>query len=314
MKKFIPFILVLILLGGAGFFLLKDEKQASNNQVKQVDSFKLENFNKIRSCARLPEFLYKAGVKRPIIDLSQQQYRGVAFYYGVGFKKALHKKEWERFDALGTYTLDSKGNMYLTPNPYISIKPTTFNLQKAIYRLDSISGKLDRWMVIDDITPNQNNPFGLISIVYDCQNKTLWASSIDKSDYKSAKGRIYHIEPKTKEILGKVSGFDALTLAWVYGSKSRYLLAGNARDNGVYAFEFKDGKIVNTPYKLFELPNPRLRVRKIKVIAPNKLKIEAIKFNYSLIAETTKKQRIDYIVTYKNSTWHIITPSVNNQK
>jgi len=306
MKKFLPFILVLALLGGASYYLFKDDVQSKVASAK-ADTFKIESFNRVRGCSILPRFLVKAGITRPIIDLSQMQYKGIAFYYGANFRQVLHKKQWEQFDALGTYAIDRFGNIYLTPNPFISIKPDTFNLQKAIYKMDKDSGKLSRWMVIDSVKPNAQNPYGLISVLYDCKDGTLWASAIDKSDYKGSKGSIYHINPKSKEILSQIDGFDALTLAWLNGEKNRYLLAGNARDNGVYAFSFKDDKVQKNPHKLFELPNPRLRVRKIKVIGKNTLKVEAIKFNYSLIAETNKKQRTDYIVEYhsKNNSWNL---------
>ena len=305
MKKILPLLAVVIVLVGAGYFVLKDNTAQDSNA--NVDNFKLEEFGKIRSCSRMPSFLYRIGIKRPVIDLTQLHYKGIAFYYGAKFNRVLHKKEWERYDALGTYTIDNYGNIYLTPNPFISIKDTTFNLQKAIYKMDSKSGQLTRWMEIDDIKPNSANPYGLISIVYDCDNKTLVASSIDESNYKSQKGVIYQIDPKNKDVINRVEGFDALTVNLLHSKNHKYLIAGNARDNGVYAFEYNNGKLDTKAHKLFELPNPRLRVRKIKIIDKNRLKIESIKFNYSLVAETNKKQRYEYIATYNptNSTWSI---------
>ncbi len=305
MKRFIPIFIVILLLAGASYFLLfNDEKEPKNALQKELQ---LDDFNKVRSCALLPPFLYQNGIERPIIDLSQQHYKGVAFLYGPQFSKVLHKKTWERFDALGTYTIDKYGNIYLTPNPYISITPATFNLQKAIYKMDKRSGKLERWMVLDDVMPTANNPYGLISILYDCKDGTLWASAIDKSDYKGGKGRIYHIDPKSKEIIEKIENVDTLTLAWLYTKKSRYLLMGSALDNGLYAFAFKNGKVVKEARKLFELPNPKLHIRKIKVVGKNKLYLEAIKFTYSLIAETAKKQRTQYIAQYdsKLKKWEV---------
>ena len=308
MKRVLPVLVVLLLLGGAGYFLLNDSPNIEKKE--SAKAFKLEEFNRVRSCAKIPQFLYSLGIKRPIIDLSQLHYKGIAFYYGPKFNKVLHKKEWERFDALGTYTIDSYGNIYLTPNPFISIHPSTFNLQKAIYRMDSKSGELTRWMAIDDVKPNSTNPYGLISIVYDCDSDRLIASSIDESNYKAQKGVIYQIEPKSKTVVDRVEGFDALTINILHTKGSKYLIAGSARDNGVYIFAFNGDKLNPKAHKLFEIPNPRLRVRKIKVIGKNRLKIEAIKFNYSLVAETNKKQRFEYIATYNptNSTWNIAEP------
>lgn len=308
MKRVLPVLVVLLFLGGVGYFLLNDSPNVEKKE--SAKAFKLKEFNRVRSCAKIPQFLYSLGIKRPIIDLSQLHYKGIAFYYGPKFNKVLHKKEWEVFDALGTYTIDNLGNIYLTPNPFISVHPSTFNLQKAIYKMDSKSGKLSRWMVIDDVKPNSTNPYGLISIVYDCDSSELIASSIDESNYKAQKGVIYQINPKTKTITDRVEGFDALTVNILHSKGAKYLLAGSARDNGVYAFVFNGDKLNPKAHKLFEIPNPRLRVRKIRVIGKNRLKIEAIKFNYSLVAETNKKQRFVYIAIYNptNSTWKITEP------
>ncbi len=303
MKKILPIILVVIILTLSAYFLLFKP----NGDNKNIEVIKISEFNKNPSCARLPIFLYKNKITRPVIDLSQTKYKGVAFHYGRGFRKVLHKKEWERFDALGTYTITPRGDIYLTPNPFISIKPTTFNLQKAIYKIDSNSGNLIRWMVIDEVKPTANNPYGLISIEYDCKDNTLWASAIDKSDYRGSKGRIYHIEPKDKKILEKIENFDALTIKLLQTKSQRLLLAGSAIDNSLYAFKFNGNKIAKKPIKLLTLPQPNLHIRKIKIVGKNMLLLEAIKFKYSLVAESNKKQRYIYIAKYNpdNGKWVI---------
>ncbi|NPA27679.1 MAG: hypothetical protein GXN91_01335 [Epsilonproteobacteria bacterium] len=305
MKRFIPLFIVLIFLGAGAYFILNTP--SSSLQTSQ-SLFRLDEFDKQKSCARLPLFLYKNGINAPIIDLSQKHYKGIAFYFGPKYSRVLHKKSWERFDALGTYTIDNKGDIYLTPNPFISIKPTTFNLQKAIYKLDGKSAELSRWMVIEEVAPNPTNPYGLISIVYDCDSGYLIASSIDKSSYRGVGGRIYLIDRDKKEILQRVEGFDALTLNILKSRDKKYLIAGSARDGGVYLFRFKeDGKLDKNKIKLFELPTPELKVRKIKVIDKNTLKLEAIKFNYSLVAQSAKKHREEFIAKYdpKTGRWEV---------
>ncbi len=296
MKRFLPIAVVIALLALASYFLLIKDSGNGKQETKKV--LLLGDFNKKRSCAKLPQFLYTAGVKRPLIDLSQQRFKGIAFLYGSRFSKVMHKKSWERFDALGTYTIDNRGDIYLTPNPFISITAATFNLQKAIYKLDSVNGTLERWMVIDTIAPSANNPYGLISILFDCKDNTLWASAIDKSGYKGSRGRIYHIDPSKKEIIESIPNIDALTIAWLYTKDSRLLLYGSAVDNGLYALSFKGNKIEKSPVKLFNLPNPKLHIRKIRVVGKNSLYLEAIKFSYSLIAETDKRQRVHYSAKY----------------
>ncbi len=302
MKKFIPVIAVALFLLTAGYFVLNDSPKGSGEKSEILD---IGNFKKTKSCAKIPNFLYKARFIRPIIDLSQTRYKGVAFY-NYASKSYLHLKEWEKFGAMGTYAIDKKGNIYLVPNPYISIKKNTFNFQKSVYKIDTNSGKLEKWLTIDEIKPNALNPYGLISIDFDCKDSSLWASSIDKSSYKSEAGTIFHINPKTKKIVQKVSGFDALTLKILNSSNGKYLLAGSARKNLLYAFSIENGKLSQTPKKLLELPDPSLRIRKIKIYGKNSLILEAIKFNYSLIAQTDKKFRTIYKAVYNNKKWQIV--------
>jgi len=307
MKKFIPIVAVILILAITAYLLLfKDSLSNIDNKTEKIDNFKFSEFTKLKSCSTMPMFLYKAGVRVPVIDLSQEKYTGIAFYY-KNFTRAIHKKSWERFEYLGTYAIDRGGNIYLTPNPFISIKPTTFNLQKAIYKLDSINGKLDRWLVIDEIKPTQNNPYGLISVAYDCDDNSLYASAIDKSNYKGSKGRIYHINIKDKSYKKVIDNFDALTITILKSKDKKYLIAGSAYDNSLYAFEFKENRVDNLPHKLLSLTNPELHIRKIKVIGKNRLKLEAIKFSYSLIAATVKKKRFIFIANYNPTTnkWSI---------
>ena len=303
MKKLAPIFIVLLILAGASYFLLFN---SDSNQNKE-SNFKLEEFDKVRSCVTLPRFLYNLNIRQPIIDLSQNRFKGVAFYYGRGFNKVLHKKSWERFDALGTYIIDNKGDIYLTPNPFISIKDNTFSLQKAIYKLSSNSGELSKWLEVKDVTPNASNPYGLISITFDCDSGYLYASAIDKSNYKGSRGRVYKINPKDKSYNTEIDNFDALTITTLKSKSSKYLLAGNALDNSLYAFKFSNGELENKPHKLLTIPNPELHIRKIKVTGKNNLKLEAIKFKYSLVAETNKKQRYIYDAKYnpKNGSWKI---------
>ena len=294
-KKYLPIIIVVIILIGGFIFINK----SASKEVSKKSSFVLNSFSKPRNCARLPKFLYDAGFRRPIIDLSQMKYKAIAFYQG---NKVFHKKAWERFDYFGTYAIDNMGNIYLAPMPFISIKPTTFNLQKNIYKMDSFSGKIDIFMHFDDIKPSANNPYGIISLVYDCSNNTLYASAIDKTSFDGSKGRIYHIDIKSKEIIDKIDNFDALTLAFIQTKDKKYLIAGSAFDSGVYIFVNKK------PIKLFDLPNSQLRVRKIKVLGKDRLKLEAIKFSYTLIAQSTNKQRQDFEAIYnsKTHTWKVL--------
>jgi hypothetical protein len=294
MKKYLPIIASLLVVAGVAFVVI-NKKNSQTAESKIEEKFTIGSFEKQRSCARHPEFLKQLKVTQPVtIDLSQQQFKGLAFLWGKNFSKVIHPKAWETFEHFSTYSLDEVGNAYLAPMPFISIKPTTFNLQKNIYRLDSKTGKLEIFMNFDDVHPSASNPYGIISLVYDCDDKTLWVSAIDESDYREQKGVIYHIDIKTNKVLQRVDGFDALTITLLKSKKGKFLLAGSARENALYAYVIANGKVVEPAKKLLELPSANEHIRKIKVRGENLLELQTIPFSYTLIAETSANSERNY--------------------
>lgn len=310
MQRILPLLSLFFVLG-AGYFVYT-EKNLHMNHVSKIEE-NIGNFTRIQSCVQLPKFLKKLKIKQPVmIDLSQKRYKGIALLHGQRLEKVLHPKRWEQYENFSTYALDREGNIFLAPMPFISIKPTTFNLQKNIYKLHSDSGKLEIFMHFDDVLPSPDNPYGVNGLVYDCDDNTLWVSAIDETSYKEQKGLIYHVDLKRKKVLQKVHAKDALSLSLVKSTQGKYLLAGAARSSGLYAYKIEtlNGKQVMSEgaKKLLELPNPNEHIRKIKVTGKNTLALQTIPFSYSLIAQTAKKDRLLYDAAwdqYKKK-WSII--------
>lgn len=292
MKRWAPVVVALIVVGiGIGTVVYEpSEKQGIEAKIETTkETPKVFDMPLVitKRCARLPKFLSKAGIVPPVvIDLSQRHYKGVALLFGRGFAKAYHPKQWEQYGYMGTYTLDENGTLYMAPTPYISIEPTTFNLQKKIYTIDTLTGRLKVFMTLDDIRPSADNPYGIISVAYDCDDRSLWVSAIDRSDYAHSRGRIYHIDVATKRILQRFEGYDALTLLPVKTSEGKYLLTGDAKQARLVAFPIVKGVLRNDPYTVATLNDPLLRVRKIKPYAPTRIKIEAFRFAYTLVAQS----------------------------
>jgi len=288
MKRYTPiFISIAIVL--VSFMTIY---QIKNSHTKKIIE-KIGSFTKTKNCIRYPQFLYRLKIPKPIaIDLSQQHYKGFAFLFGHNLQRAVHLKEWEKFDYFGGYALDRVGDMYLAPMPFISVKATTFNLQKNIYRLDSQTGKLAIWKTIDEVKASSSNPFGIISLVYDCDDNSLWVSAIDESDYFHSRGVIYHIDIASKQILQKLSGVDALSLQLLYSSTGKYLLAGLANKNRLIAYKIEKDKLLDRAITLLELPNSDEHIRKISIVGQNLLRLQTIPFSYNLIAQTDNEQSI----------------------
>ncbi len=51
--------------------------------------------------------------------------------------------------------------------PMISIEKDTFEAQHWIYEMDR-KGDLTKWLRIDEVVPSNSNPYGIISLDYDC--------------------------------------------------------------------------------------------------------------------------------------------------
>ncbi len=311
MKKFIPIFVVLALLMAGGLIIVHKKKQhvsGSENTTISKDTYSIGAFSLQNSCVKLPLFLKKLHISQPVmIDLSQKHYKGIALLYGKQMQNVLHPKVWEQYEHFSTYALDKQGNIFLVPMPYISIRPTTFNLQKNIYKLDTRTGKIEIFMQLDDVHPSASNPYGINAITYDCDDNTLWVSAIDETDYQVQHGVIYHIDIQTKEVLSRIEGTDVLALTLLKNKKSKYLLAGGARQSVLYAYDLKSyekkkSPIAFKPIMLFSLPSDNEYIRKIKIRGKNHLEIQTIPFSYTLIAQTGQSDRAIYHAIWREST------------
>jgi len=310
MKKFLPVFLSVIIVLFASYAVFVQKQQMEMNLKSAEVQANIGAFDRVRSCVRLPDFLKRMKIKQPVvIDLSQKKYKGIALYHGKKLQKVLHPKMWEKYGHYGTYALDKQGNIFLAPTPFISIKPNTFELQTNIYKLDSKTGKIEIFMHFDNVHPSAYNPYGISSLVYDCADNTLWVSAIDETSYEKQRGVIYHIDIKTKKVLQKLEGLDALTLALIVGKKGKYLLVGASRESTLYAYKIVNHKALSVPQKLFTLPNANEYIRKIKIRSKNKLELQTIPFMYSLVTQTAEKDRMHYSLEWneKEKKWYSFT-------
>ncbi|WP_456431797.1 hypothetical protein [Nitratifractor sp.] len=309
MKRWLPILVSLLVAAGAGWFVYQKRFAPRQTQAPAAkrEALDIGHFAPMRPCGRMPAFLRRLGVtKLVLIDLSQQRFKGVAFLYGPRLRRVVYAKRWGRYDYFSTYALDPRGNLYLAPMPFISITPHTFNLQNKIFRLESKSGKLGIWMTLDDVNATARNPYGVIALNYDCDDGTLWVSAIDGSDYRAQRGRIYHIDPKGKRMLQKTGGFDALTLKVLKTSNGKYLLAGSARENALYAYRIENGRLIAPAVRLLSLPDPEQRIRKIRIVGSDTLVLETIPFRYSLVAQSGGSYRHRYRAKRTGNGWEVV--------
>ena len=284
MNRYLPIVasITVVSLGMWGAYHLKHQSHTTPPNIG--------TFEKKQNCIGHTHFLDRITRGAPVaIDLTQQSYRGIAFWVGRKLNRVIHKKSWERFEHMGTYVSAPNGDMYIAPMPYISIKPTTFNLQKNIYRLDSNTGQLTIWMRLEDVHASSTNPFGVMAIEYDCDDDTLWVAALDESDYHHERGVIYHIDIKTKKILQTLHGVDALSLKLIHTNRGKYLFFGSARKSYLGFYTIKNGQLTSPKQIALHLPDSNLFIRKIIVTGKNRLLLQTIPFSYTLIAQTVEQ-------------------------
>ncbi len=299
MKKLLPIGFSMVIVLCVGFVVVQKKSEQPLAVKATTQELGLGEFKPKRSCARLPKFLKRMHITQPVmIDLSQKRFKGIALYHGQKLQKVLHPKMWEKYEHFSTYALDKEGNIFLAPSPFISIRANTFALQTNIYKLDSKTGKIERFMHLKDVHPSAQNPYGINALVYDCDDETLWVSAIDETSYDKQRGTIYHIDIKTKKILQKLEGLDALSLALVRSEKEKHLLVGGSRKSVLYAYQIVKNRAKNRAKTLLTLPNANEFIRKIKVKAKNTLELQTIPFMYSLITQTAKKDRKYYLTAW----------------
>ena len=295
-KLFLAFVAVLI-LAIAGIIvsgLISDTSGKSKNHRHKI----LNTDNKsIHSCKRTPAFAAKYGLKYIAIDLRQSsESRGMRLI-DMKTGKILKLPGWDKFGYLGLYALDDKGNIYTSPVPYVSIDINPPEEQNKILIVDTRTGKMSEFMRLpSDNPPSPKNPFGVIGLAFDCETKSLYASSVAGSSFKNESGKVFQIDPETKKIKGTLDNHDVLGLAVFKGIKGKRLYMGMARKPEVYSVGLKEdggfGDDFRYEFSLKDVPGgANIKAHRIK-IKNSIMTLKTREFSYSLIAASNTMRTI----------------------
>jgi hypothetical protein len=303
-KKTVNFFLwggtILLLLVIAVYFVLKIPEGKSKNR-KHVD-IEAENINVIQ-CQKNPYFPQLHSMQPPYaFDLRQ----GIGnlgmkvIEYNTG--KSLKLPGWEKFGALGLYTVDDEGNLYANPIPYVSMDRDYLARQNIIVKVDGQSGEMTKFLEVGSQNPpTLKNPYGIMGLIYDCSTNSLYASSIAGSTYENESGKIVQINKNTKEILDEINGFDALGLCIFSVIDVKRLYMGGARKPVVYSVGIKkDGSFENDIREEFshlELTNGSYKKAHRILIDKDVMIVKSLEFSYTLIA-ATGEMRTEYTYRY----------------
>lgn len=220
--------------------------------------------------------------------------------------KTFQHPSWKKGGYLAPILIDQSGNIYTSPAPFINILNNPIANNNTIYRIDAQSGEMQEFMRLpaaDSI--NEQNPFGIIGMIYLCETGTLYVSSVAGSRLHKEDGHIYAIDIKSKTIIDQLDHTDALGLGISYAAGKRQLFFGSARNADVNMITLNAaGKFTGKPQMAFMLQNTGAggddRVRRIKADNSGNLQVYCMEFGFNLIAAREKKETL-YTYSYDES-------------
>jgi hypothetical protein len=227
--------------------------------------------------------------------------------------KQMQHPSWLKGGWLAPILIANNGDIFTAPAPFINILNNPISNNNTIYKVDGKTGIMDEYLRLPEADSiNTENPFGIIGMALLCETNTLYVSSLAGSKRHAEKGHIYAIDLTTGKIIDQINAIDAMGMGISYITGKRKLYFGTGRSSDVYDVTLnKDGKFASKPAFVFSLQNLGSRgddkVRKIRPDNKDNLVINAMEFNYNLIAPREKQESV-YKFAYDEETkkWTLV--------
>ncbi len=314
------FIVSLLIIAIVGILTYNLTNKSQNTKPNKHHKANISNNTSIISCKRSPLFPKRHGLNPPYaIDLRQgTEFRGLRIIEAKRNGKTLQLPGWDSYGFLGLYTLDDKGNIYTAPMPYVSININPPNEQNRILKVDSGTGEMYVFMQLPSETPpNAKNPFGVIGLEFDCETKSLYATSVAGSTYKNESGKIFQINPSTKAIKDTYKNLDVMGITIFHGKTGKRIYIGLARKPEIYSIGlnenggFKDD--LRYEFSLENVPGGSNVKAHRMLIKDNIMTLKTREFSYSLISASVS-MRIIYKFKYNpaNDKWEFLELQSDN--
>jgi outer membrane protein assembly factor BamB len=212
--------------------------------------------------------------------------------------KQMQHPSWLTGGWLAPILIASNGDIFTSPAPFINILNNPISNNNTIYKVDGKTGVMEVFLKLpssDSI--NTDNPFGIIGMALLCETNTLYVSSLAGSKRHNENGHIYAIDITNGKIIDQVNNTDAMGMGISYVTGKRKLYFGTGRSSDVFDISLdKNGKFVGKPSLAFTLQDLGIRgddkVRKIRTDSKDNLVINAMEFNYNLIAPREKQESV----------------------
>ncbi|MBL7979955.1 MAG: hypothetical protein JNN12_16575 [Bacteroidetes Order II. Incertae sedis bacterium] len=275
-------------------------------------------------CRRSPAFTRSTSIDplRSAFSTSNMQYVGL-IYTEVNLPNAptppnpkqkpniYQHPSWKTAGYFGPMVIDPRGNIFLAPLPFVNLYRNKPSKQNMLYRVDPNSAELKPYFTLPTIyKPNEQNPYGVLGMGYDCEIGIIYASSVQGSDRTNERGRIYAIQTGEKPtILDVIPDVDAFGVGVFTFEGKKRMIYGEARTPEIYMVELaSDGKFVGKPEFVLSLEGIGTRgddrARKIRIAENGDITISGVEFYFNLIAPS-ERQETPYTFRYDpvQKTW-----------
>ena len=252
----------------------------------------------VTSCARAPDFALARGITAPIVSTSDRARLGLvllSFTASGQMAPPLQLPSWRSGGRLGGFAVTERGDIFVVPVPNVNTLENPPERQNWLYRVRSADGELEVFAKLPvSSAPSQKNPYGLVGIVYDCELKLLYVTTVSGSIPAEQRGKVFVVDAATGAVKDELVGWDAIGVGVVPVGGMRWLYLGSARRAQILRVALMaDGRFDHQraqPEVVLDLDEFNvIRARKIRFLN-NVLTVEGTEFYYNLVAQTEFEQ------------------------
>jgi len=276
-------------------------------------------------CRAMPAFAVNQGFsQQSFYSTSDRQTVGLLLIDGSEQRQGAtyQHPSWSTAGSLGPIQLDGGGNAYVAPVPTINVLSNIPEQQNTIYRVDGTTAEMAAYATVPAAQiPDATNPYGVLGLNYDCDTRSLYATSVAGSTRLAEVGQIVRIDASgaTGRVVDQLSGVDAIGVAVWNGPEGKRLLYGKARTSEIWSIAL-DGRgdfqgEAQLEFTLAGLgPRGDDKARRIVIDSATQLTVYGIEFSYNLIAPSEKQQTAYTFVRESSSTpWTFEPPPPEEQ-
>ena len=277
------------------------------------------------SCRAFPKFALARGFQTTaLLSTSERTIKGLLLYdpaqrNAEDRSRAFRDESWDDAGYLGPLVLDEAGNIYVAPVPRVSLVDNPPAQQNTIFRVDTTTGVMAPFIALPGAaTPSSQNPFGILGLAYDCDTRTLYATSVAGSGPDAERGRIFQIDVATKTIKGQLNDVDAIGIGVFNGAKGKRLYWGTARVAEIHSVALQpDGSFTGNPRTEFTIaPQPigqNDKARRLNFIANSVLQINGVQFDFNLRATSEQiNNHYQYRYDASKDRWQVVTDATSS--